>query len=152
MKRLICVLFLLSAIHPSYAEQSHSAKETIVMQEKAWVAALLTGNMDVVDAMMHPEFRLVRAYSDAAPIDKASYLGMTGMSASSGEVTSAQIDVTDNVAVAQVTWSLDWQREGVGKLPPHFNLTDIWLREGDGKWRIISRVSQVASSPPADSE
>lgn len=149
MKRHLCMLSLVLVVQLSYAVDSDGEKDLIVIQETAWAQALVAGNMNAVDTLMHSDFRLIRTYSDAPPIDKAAYLGMTGMSTTSVEVTSVRAEVVDNVATAQATWSLDWQREGVGKLPPHYKVTDIWIKETDGIWRIISRVSQLADAPPA---
>lgn len=150
MKQLIIAAAWLVAAGTAFAEDKLSPAGAVLAQEKAWAAALVEADLDTVADLMHPDFRLIRTYSDALPISKEAYLGMTGMSVEFVEVTSANIEVVDNVAVAQATWSLDWSQEGVGKLPPHFKLTDVWLKSENGTWRIISRISQVADAPPAD--
>lgn len=124
------------------------AAEEILAQEKAWAAALVANDMNTVSAIMHRDFRLKRVYGDALPISKDMYLGMEGMSASSAEVTSFEVSKEmGNVAVASVTMTLDWQQEGVGKLPPHFDIIDTWQKNDAGVWQILSRVSQVAEKP-----
>lgn len=133
------------------ATMDTAAVETgpIMAQQEIWADALVANDMATVDALMHPDFRLVRAYGDGAPIDKASYLGMEGMSADSAEITSAEVvDVNGNVAVMRLTMSLDWQQEGYGPLPPHFKMTDTWMENEDGVWQILSRVSLLDDSPP----
>lgn len=120
----------------------------ILAQEEAWAAALVDSDLDTVASMMHRDFRLVRTYGDTPPISKEMYLGMEGMSASSAEVTSVTIiEEAGPVTVARVTWSLDWEQEGVGKLPPHFDMIDTWIKGEDGVWRILARISQVADGP-----
>lgn len=153
MTRLIATAMALALMTGvSFADDSQSAADAVMAQEKAWASALLAKDLDTVSELMHPDFRLVRTYSDAPPISKEAYLGMTGMSADAVEVTSADIEVVGSVAVAQATWSLDWSQEGLGKLPPHYKLTDVWLKGADGTWRIISRVSQIDDAPPSAEE
>lgn len=146
MRQIIAAV--LALLFASAANAGDKAADAILAQEKAWGAALLAGDLETVDALMHRDFRLIRAYGDAPPITKEMYLGMEGMSASSVEVTSVKItEEAGPIAVARVTWSLDWSQEGVGKLPPHFDMIDTWVKGEDGTWRILSRVSQIADGP-----
>ncbi|MEM1340419.1 MAG: nuclear transport factor 2 family protein [Bacteroidota bacterium] len=128
--------------------QQSKVTNEILGQEKAWAEALVAGDMKTVSAIMHRDFRLKRVYGDAPPITKEMYLGMPGMSASSAEVTSFKIaEEMGPIVTARVTMTLDWQQEGVGKLPPHFDIIDTWQKREDGTWQILSRVSQIADKP-----
>ena len=148
MKNLIAVFVSLFLFNAAAAGEEASSKNAILAQEKAWAAALLAGDLDTVAALMHRDFRLVRAYGDAPPISKEMYLGMEGMSASSADVTSVTVtEKAGPIVVTRVTWSMDWAQEGVGKLPPHFDMIDTWMKGEDGVWRILSRVSQIADGP-----
>ncbi len=149
MKTFLIIAAATVSLGCAHAMAGDAAADAVMAQEEAWAEALLDNDMAAVDALMHPDFRLIRAYSDQPPIDKASYLGMEGMSASAVEVTSGRVDISGRVAVASVTWSLDWAQEGVGALPPHFTLTDVWIKGDEGTWRILSRVSQLADGPPS---
>jgi len=141
---IAAVLFLGTAC----AKEAATSQDKILAQEKAWATALLADDLDTVAAMMHRDFRLVRAYGDALPISKEMYLGMEGMSASTADVTSVIItEEVGPIVVARVTWTMDWEQEGVGKLPPHFDMIDTWVEDEGGVWRILSRVSQVADGP-----
>ncbi len=125
----------------------------ILAQEKKWAEALVANDMNTVGSIMHRDFRLIRAYGDAPPISKDMYLGMEGMSASSADVTSIKVsEEMDSITVAKVTMTLDWEQEGVGKLPPHFDMIDIWKKNNSGIWQILSRVSQVADKPYSEYE
>ena len=105
-------------------------------------------DLNFVASIMHNDFRLIRAYGDAPPISKEMYLGMKGMSASSAQVTSVNISTKmDSIVVARVTWTLDWEQEGVGKLPPNFDMIDTWKKNENGIWQILSRVSQMLNEP-----
>lgn len=127
------------------AEHHGATHEAILAQEEAWASALLAKDLSIVDSIMHRDFRLVRAYGDAPPISKEAYLGMEGMSVSMAEVTSvAVISETGPIVVTRVAWSMDWAQEGVGKLPPHFDMIDTWIRGKDGVWQVLSRISQIA--------
>ena len=127
------------------------AIEEILAQENAWAAALVANDMSTVASLMHRDFRLIRAYGDAPPISKDMYLGMEGMSALSADVTSLNIsEELDSIVVARITMTLDWEQEGVGKLPPHFNMIDIWKKSDGGMWQILSRISQIAKEPYTD--
>lgn len=150
MMRAVIFCFLCASC--TTAESPDTAAAPIMAQEEAWAEALLAADMEAIDALMHPNFRLIRSYGEAAPIDKATYLGMPGMSASAIEITSAEVEISNRVAVAQLSMTLDWQQEGVGKLPPHFDLTDVWLQADDGTWRILSRVSQLTDRPAIENE
>ncbi len=145
--RVVAAIAILSCGIAS-AEQHSATHEAILAQEKAWASALVASDLPEVDSIMHRDFRLVRAYSDAPPISKEAYLSMEGMSASMAEVTSvALISETGPIVVARVTWSMDWAQEGVGKLPPHFDMIDTWMKGKDGVWKVLSRVSQIADGP-----
>ncbi|MCP9200482.1 nuclear transport factor 2 family protein [Gramella sp. GC03-9] len=119
--------------------------EEILALEKDWAAALVANDLSKVEDLMHKDFRLIRVYGDTPPITREMYLGMKGMSATSAEVTSLRIsEELGPIAVARVSWTLDWQQEGAGKLPPHFDMIDTWIKADNGKWQILSRISQVA--------
>lgn len=148
MKWILAIAVALCCAASAEAEGEAAVEETILAQENAWAAALVAGDLDAVSSIMHRDFRLVRTSNDAQPINKQSYLGMKGMSASVVDVTSVTItEEAGPVVIARVTWSLDWQQEGVGKLPPHFDMIDSWIRGEDGVWRVLARVSQIADAP-----
>ncbi len=133
-------------------DASKTADE-ILEQEKVWAAALVAYSIDsvndlnTVDSLMHPDFRLKGVIGDQQPISKEMYLGMTGMSASLAKVTSVKIlEEMGPIAVARVTWTMDWARNGV-KLPPYWDLIDTWIKREDGTWQILSRISQPADKP-----
>lgn len=122
--------------------------DEITAQEKAWASALVVNDLNTVDSMMHKNFSLKRVYGEDPSISKEMYLGMKGMSASSAEVTSVKmIEIMGPLAVVRTTWSMDWQQEGVGKLPPHFDMIDTWIKDENNKWLILSRISQIADKP-----
>ena len=125
--------------------------DEIIAQEKAWASALVANDLNTLDSMMHKNFSLKRVYGEDPSISKEMYLGMKGMSASSAEVTSVKmIEKMGPLAVVRTTWSMDWQQEGVGKLPPHFDMIDTWVKSKNNKWLILSRVSQIADKPYKD--
>ncbi|WP_149277714.1 nuclear transport factor 2 family protein [Pareuzebyella sediminis] len=139
-----------SDIEKEINSESQQRKFTneILAQETAWASALVADDLNFVASIMHNDFRLIRAYGDAPPISKDMYLGMKGMSASLAEVTSLNIATEmDSIVVARTTWTLDWEQEGVGKLPPHFDMIDIWKKNKNGIWQILSRVSQILDKP-----
>ena len=148
MKKICFVIGASLFAGSAIAGEKSEIKDAIVAQEKTWAASLLAEDLDTVANLMHRDFRLIRAYSDQPPITKEMYLGMEGMSATSADVTSVKItEKAGPVVVTRVTWSMDWQQEGVGKLPPHFDMIDTWVKGEDGAWRILSRVSQIADGP-----
>jgi len=92
---------------------------------------------------MHRDFRLLRTYGNGPPISKEMYLGMTGMEVRSAKITSSDVRVTGRMAVAHRTMTMDWSQKGRGDWPPEFELIDVWVRNDEGGWRAVSRVSQV---------
>ncbi len=148
MKIFLAVTLAFVSSGVASAEHSDASHEAILAQEEAWAAALVVEDLDTVASIMHRDFRLVRTYGDAPPISKEAYLGMEGMSVTMADVTSVTvIEEVGSVVVTRVTWSMDWAQEGVGELPPHFEMIDTWIKDNDGAWRILSRVSHVADSP-----
>ncbi|WOI54212.1 nuclear transport factor 2 family protein [Parvularcula sp. LCG005] len=146
MKIQVIAMMCLALVGTAKAQDVGSLAEQITDMENRWGAALLANDLDAVDALMHTNFRLVRVYGEQPPISKEMYLGMQGMSATSIEITSVAItEVAGPVVVARTSWSLDWQQEGVGKLPPYFDLIDTWIQTEDGRWQILSRISQLAT-------
>lgn len=122
--------------------------DEVLAQERKWAAALVANDMKTVNSIMHRDFRLKRVYGDALPISKEMYLGMTGMSASKMDVTYFEIlEELGDIVVAKVAMSMDWQQEGVGKLPPYAVLIDIWQKHKDGTWLVLSRVSHIIDEP-----
>lgn len=120
-------------------------------REQAWVDALVESDLAAFDEIMHPEFRLFRTEPEDVAISKRAYLQTPGMSVSCAEITSFDAEIiAGDVAVVHLTMSLDWQQEGRGPLPPHFELIDTWRRQEDGVWRVLSRISQPADAPPPD--
>lgn len=128
-------------------KQTSKTAEEILSQEKAWAGALLEYDLATVDSIMHRDFRLKGFIGDQQPVSKEMYLGMKGMSATLIEVTSVIIvEEMGPIAVARVTWTLDWARNGV-KLPPHFDMIDTWMKREDGTWQVLSRISQPVAKP-----
>ncbi|NNL88980.1 MAG: nuclear transport factor 2 family protein [Marinicaulis sp.] len=153
MKKTIAAIIALMFASSAAAGDVAAPKDAIISQEKAWAQALLDGDLNAVADLMHRDFRLVRAYSDAPPFSKEMYLSMDGMSAYAADVTSVTItEDAGAIAVARVTWTMDWSQEGVGKLPPYFDMIDTWVKGDDGEWRILSRISQIADAPYNDNE
>ena len=148
MKIFLAVTLAFVSSGVACADHFDASHEAILAQEEAWAAALVVEDLDTVASIMHRDFRLVRTYGDAPPISKEAYLGMEGMSVTMADVTSVTvIEEVGSVVVTRVTWSMDWAQEGVGELPPHFEMIDTWIKDNDGAWRILSRVSHVADSP-----
>lgn len=143
MKWILTIAIALCCVVTADADVDVEA--SILAQEKIWAAALVADDLDTVATLMHRDFRLMRTYGDAPPISKEAYLRMRGMSASSADVTSVVVtEDAGSVVIARVTWSMDWQQEGVGKLPPRFDMIDTWIKGEDGAWQILARVSQIA--------
>ncbi|MEM9829919.1 MAG: nuclear transport factor 2 family protein [Bacteroidota bacterium] len=128
--------------------QESKFTDEIMAQEKKWASALVASDMKTVDSIMHRDFRLKRVYGDALPISKEMYLGMPGMSAEKMDVTHFEIlEELGAIVVAKTAMSMDWQQEGVGKLPPYSVSIDIWQRNENGSWQVLSRVSQILDEP-----
>ncbi|MEM9869303.1 MAG: nuclear transport factor 2 family protein [Bacteroidota bacterium] len=129
-------------------EQESKFTDELMAQEKKWASALVGNDMKTVAALMHRDFRLKRVYGDALPISKEMYLGMPGMSAEKMDVTHFEIlEELGDIVIAKTAMSMDWQQEGVGKLPPYSVSIDIWQRNADGSWQVLSRVSQILDEP-----
>ena len=117
-------------------------------QEKAWASALLANDMNTLDSIMHRDFRLKRVYGDAFPIGKEMYLSMSGVSASKMDITYFEIlEEFSDIIVLKAAMSMDWQQEGVGKLPPYALVIDTWKKREYGTWQVLSRVSQILDKP-----
>lgn len=123
---------------------SETADE-ILAREKAWAAALVAGDLVTVTSIMHRDFRLVRVYDNSPPFIKEMYLGMEGMTVSSADVTSVTVtEEAGPIVVSRTTWSMDWEQQGIGKLPSHFDMVDTWIKSEDDVWHVLARVSQIA--------
>jgi ketosteroid isomerase-like protein len=130
------------------AAAEQRSPEAVVAQEQAWADALLKADMATVADLMHPHFRLVRAYGDAPPISREMYLGAQGMTVHSVEIERADVTFMGDVAIVDMVMNFDWESAEHGQLPPRFRLTDTWLVD-DGQWKVIARVSQIAKEPKA---
>jgi hypothetical protein len=98
-----------------------------------------------LDALLHPDFRLVSRYAPhLGPVSKAEYLIRQEEApewAFEAMIPIAiRVELEGGVAVATVLMQVGWP-EGVD-MPADFRFTDVWVPEGGG-WRCVVRYSDV---------
>ena len=78
---------------------------------------------------------------------------MPSMSASKMDITYFEIlEEFSDIIVLKAAMSMDWQQEGVGKLPPYALVIDTWKKSEYGTWQVLSRVSQILDKPYSEEQ
>jgi ketosteroid isomerase-like protein len=141
-RSLLLALALAAAAGPAASEDPVAA---VTALERDWAAAVVSKDLATLDALLHPDFRLVTAYAPGAgAVSKPIYL-LRQEEAPEWAFTSMTpiaiiVDVRDGMALATVHMQVGWP-DGVA-MPPDFRFTDVWVRV-DGAWQAISRFAQV---------
>ena len=142
-RRLLFALTL--ALAAAQAAGQESPADTVAGLERDWAEAAVSKDLARLDALLHPDFRLVSRYAPhLGAISKAEYLirqeeapewafeAMTPI--------AIRVELEGGVAVATVLMQVGWP-EGVD-MPADFRFTDVWVPEGGG-WRCVVRYSDI---------
>ena len=140
------LLLLLAAALPATSEDPAA---NVAARERDWAAALVSKDMATLDALLHPDFRLVPLYG-AEPMSRPEYL-IHQEEAPEWRFTSMtpvaiRAEHRDGVVVATVLMQVGWP-DGVS-MPPGFRFTDIWVPM-DGGWRVLVRYSELRDAASA---
>jgi len=111
-------------------------------RERQWAQALLTGDLEAFDDLLHAEFRLVRLYVDQPPISKAAYIAMEGIIVDRADYDILSSSVRDDMVSITLEFDIDWRMEGRGPLPGRTICSDIWVPVAQS-WKILQRVCAI---------
>ena len=102
-------------------------------------------DMDALDRLMHPEFRLVVLYSEDRPVTpREIWLANVGrLYFNEIEIDQPVVTINNDTATVTMTMHLDWGIIDGPEWDPSFHLTDTWVRTPTG-WQVIQRVSDLA--------
>jgi ketosteroid isomerase-like protein len=144
MSRRLLLALTLDAT-AAHAAAQESPADVVAGHERDWAAAVVSKDLARLDALLHPEFRLVSRYApELGTVSKPEYLirqeeapewafdAMTPI--------AIKVELDGGVAVATVLMQVGWP-EGVD-MSADFRFTDVWVPEGGG-WRCVVRYSDV---------
>jgi Domain of unknown function (DUF4440) len=109
--------------------------------DSAWTAALLARDVVAAGAILHDGYALVLVHPVAALVDRREWLRTLPDYVVSGwDVRGSAWDICGDVAshlqmVDQTAVALGNDRSGL------FAITDTWLRDADGSWKVWRRHS-----------
>ena len=110
--------------------------------ERAWRDALIGKDEAALRELIHPQFRLVGIRSTGSvAVSRDQWLEALKRM----DVASLEVRVTDCVALETTivaTVDAQWKVRYLGQLiDERVLLTDVWVKEADGKWRAVRRHS-----------
>lgn len=109
--------------------------------DAAWVDALLARDIDAAGGILHAEYALVLVHPGAARVEREEWLRtLPDYVITEWTVRGSAWDVRGDVATHLQLVEQEAVVLGVDRSGP-FALTDTWLRESDGMWRVWRRHS-----------
>ena len=118
--------------------------------EEEWRTAVLAKDLEALQRLIHPNFKLVgvRPSGEAISIDLDSWMAaLAGMdiAALELEVLEAVGDDHTLVGTLDACWKVRFMHQCIDE---RVLLTDVWLRDGD-RWRVIRRHTSFVPKPGA---
>jgi hypothetical protein len=110
--------------------------------ERKWRDALFNKDEAALRALIHPQFKLVGIRSTGSvAVDLEQWL----VALRRMDVATLEVRVTDSVALPSTivaTVDAQWQVRYLGQLiDERVLLTDVWVKDEDGAWRVLRRHS-----------
>lgn len=110
--------------------------------ERCWRDALFAKDEPELRRLIHPEFKLVGVRSTGSvAVDLEQWM----VALRRMDVASLEVRVTDCVALDTTivaTVDAQWKVRYLGQLiDERVLLTDVWVRDSDGGWKVIRRHS-----------
>jgi len=107
----------------------------------AWETALLARDAEAADAILHPEYALVLVHPAAVRVEREEWLRtLAGYVITDWTVQRSLWDVHGDVATHLQLVEQNATVMGADRSGP-FALTDIWLHDPAGVWRVWRRCS-----------
>lgn len=142
----ILVLFLFVGAAPCVAQEPGGSADParFLALERTLMEAVAARDVDVVESLLHDDFRLVSSESSGPVTPKAQYLrGIAApqvLTVESFEFRDLDVRALSEDVVV-VTTRLDWRSVYHGlRWDADFLMTDTWVEEG-GSWRLVHRHS-----------
>ena len=134
----------LAALAWSAAAQADTAAD-IRAQEAAWAQAIKIGDRARLNALLAPEFRLMRAEKGRVLMTPRAqwFATLSGYTLYEFEVRVVDVAAAGNSAVATVESHWKVGVKGRGVRDESFILSDTWVRRR-GKWQVLYRHSTPA--------
>lgn len=118
--------------------------------EHAWANAFRGPDLEFLESLLAPDFRLSFADDPRAPLTFSReqwFDRLKLMSFGTLSISTSQESVFANVGVVQMRARFeDWRFEGT-LLPAEYDLTDVFVRR-DGRWQVVNRISEGVSGSP----
>lgn len=146
-RRMLLALSLAAAV-ATHAAAQESPADIVAALERDWAAAVVSKDLARLDALLHPDFRLVSRYApELGTVSKPEYLirqeEAPEWAFAAMTPIAIRVELEGGVAVATVLMQVGWPA-GV-EMPADFRFTDVWVPEGGG-WRCVVRYSDIRRS------
>ncbi len=137
--RLLLILVAMAVVRPVTTLPAQDAVANQLMRfEDQWGAASLKRDGATIGRMLADDFTFIRP--DGSSADKAKTVadvnGDTGQYVS-GKNTDYKVKVYGNAAVITGLWTVT-SKTGKGIVTRRIRWTDIWVRQGDGRWLCVA--------------
>lgn len=136
---VIAIAVLAGAGQAAIAQHAdQSVRDEVLAALNAWVAAVASGDMDRVDAVLAPEFQIQRA--NGIGYDRETYLTSNlPRIADLPVIDDLVVTIQDNLAVTRYALTVDETIDGVAVLSDAPRLT-ILRHDGD-QWLIVAHAN-----------
>jgi len=122
-----------------------STEETILQLDRAWGQAYVTGDIEVVDRLLAPDWR---GWLDDKGSDKAAELAdfKAGRSKSlENIIDDARVRVYGEAAVVEARERVRY-RDGSGEHWLTWHITDVFVRKGV-RWQVVASHGSTITTP-----
>lgn len=150
MKAIGLALAAFALAAPAAAQDSEPSttlqqSDDLVALEHEWARVMMAKDMDALDALMHPQFRLFITYSEERPVTpREIWLANVGrLYFNAIEIDQPVVTINNDTATVTATMHLDWGIIDGPEWDPSYHLTDTWVKTAKG-WQVIQRVSTLA--------
>ena len=142
--RLLLVLVAMAVVRPVTALPAQDAVAKQLMGfEDQWGAASLKRDGATIGRMLADDFTFVRP--DGSSADKAKTVADVNNDTKqyvSGKNTDYKVRVYGDAAVITGLWTVMSKAE-TGTVTRRIRWTDIWVRQGDGRWLCVAGQSAI---------
>lgn len=126
------------------AQAQTNWQQTFTDLENRWMNAWKDKDEKVASGIMADDFTLSSAFLKGKTMNKQAWLqlAMSGYNCQSFNFDSIKVRRYNNTAVVDSWYQQQATLNGKDR-SGNFLITDVWIKQNDGKWQVVSRHSSL---------